>query len=145
MVGARGNPKRKMRRDQPHALPRRHFHDAADGVDQLIGPVGMLWYLKPGRILIGQRRHGNTALRVEYSRNTAVFHVVSHCRFCSTIHPLLRAPATILYYYPFPSSRAAKILWGRLITCGRLVIGLPLALAIPLASTPHQCRNRDIL
>src|ERR1700722_12995412 len=32
--------------------------------------------------------------------------------------------ATILYYYPFVSSRAPPFFWGRLVTCGRLVIGL---------------------
>src|SRR3984957_9507603 len=28
-----------------------------------------------------------------------------------------------MYYYPFLSSRASTILWGRLVTCGRL--GVP--------------------
>jgi hypothetical protein len=30
----------------------------------------------------------------------------------------------LLYYYPFVSSRAATILWGRMASCGRLLIGL---------------------
>ena len=33
----------------------------------------------------------------------------------------LHAP---LYYYPFLSSSAATILWGRMASCGRLLIGL---------------------
>jgi hypothetical protein len=47
----------------------------------------------------------------------------------------VRLGKSLSYYYPFVSSRAATILhhrkrvaeamWGRLITCGRLVIGLP--------------------
>jgi hypothetical protein len=36
----------------------------------------------------------------------------------------LHAP---LYYYPFVSSRAATILWGRMASCGRLLIGPPAA------------------
>ena len=34
-------------------------------------------------------------------------------------------------YYPFIPSRAAPILWGRLLTCGRLLIGPPAAGAMP--------------
>jgi hypothetical protein len=34
-----------------------------------------------------------------------------------------------MYYNSFQSSRAATILWGRLATCGRLAIGLPVARA----------------
>jgi hypothetical protein len=34
-----------------------------------------------------------------------------------------------LYYYIFVSSRVATLLWGRLATCGRLAIGLPVARA----------------
>jgi hypothetical protein len=50
---------------------------------------------------------------------------------------ILAALAAFLYYSAFVSSRAATIphhrkqvveaMWGRLLTCGRLVIGLPLA------------------
>ena len=47
---------------------------------------------------------------------------VQFAQLCTTAHPFLRA-AGILYYYPFPSSRGATILWGRLVTCGRL--GVP--------------------
>src|SRR5580658_9787280 len=36
-----------------------------------------------------------------------------------------------LYYYPFLSSRAATILWGRLVTCGGLSIRLPAASTMP--------------
>jgi hypothetical protein len=37
--------------------------------------------------------------------------------------------AEVMYYNSFQSSRAATILWGRLATCGRLAIGLPVARA----------------
>jgi len=33
-----------------------------------------------------------------------------------------------MYYYQFQSPRAATILWGRLPTCGGLLIRLPLAM-----------------
>src|ERR1700722_3650802 len=45
---------------------------------------------------------------------------------------------TIMYYYPYPFSRAATILWGRLATCGRLLIGLLASLTN--ANTVCACR-----
>jgi hypothetical protein len=36
-----------------------------------------------------------------------------------------------MYYHPYLSSRAATILWGRLVTCGGLSIRLPAATTIP--------------
>ncbi len=50
---------------------------------------------------------------------------------------------------PFPSSRAATILWGRLVTCGRLVIGLLASLTnassicgLPLCEQPNPGCSR---
>src|ERR1700722_17654473 len=41
----------------------------------------------------------------------------------SWIHSIRRAPRQFCGGYPFLSSGTAKILWGRLVTCGRLLIG----------------------
>jgi hypothetical protein len=47
----------------------------------------------------------------------------------ATILYHLKQTAEAMYYNPSQSSRAATILWGRLATCGRLAIGLPVARA----------------
>jgi hypothetical protein len=65
-------------------------------------------------------------------------------------HTLSRTVDQALYYYPFPSSRAATILWGRLFTCGGLPIRLPWGAANPGCQSCLQpafsqlLRQRDI-
>jgi hypothetical protein len=46
-----------------------------------------------------------------------------HKSYYSTLKP--SQPVTILYYYIFKSSQPATILWGRMASCGRVVLGLP--------------------
>ena len=53
-----------MRRDQPNALARRHFHDTIHSVDELIRTVRVLGNVKAAAILIGQCRNRNAAAGV---------------------------------------------------------------------------------
>jgi len=55
-----------MRWDEPHALIGRYFHEAANGVDQLVGSVCVFRYLEAGRVFIGERRNRNAVLRIVF-------------------------------------------------------------------------------
>src|ERR1700730_15915987 len=61
---------------------------------------------------------------------TEVFISTKFCRCCPHFAAPLgatfseRSLGKSVYYYPYPSSRAATMLRGRLVTCGRLLIGL---------------------
>lgn len=66
---SRRNPQGKMRRNQPDALARGHFHNSVDRINQLIRSVRVYRDPKPRRVFISQSRNGNTPLRIVFRQN----------------------------------------------------------------------------
>ena len=68
------DPKRELRRNQPQALARVHFHHAGGCIDQLVRAVGVVGNQAACRVLISQGGHGNAALGIKMPKNPCVTH-----------------------------------------------------------------------
>jgi SAM-dependent methyltransferase len=81
VVRAGINSERKMWGDQPHALPCRYLHHAADCVDELIGAMGVFGHAETARIVICERRNHDTSRRIETGDEA-----LSQCRYIMAYH-----------------------------------------------------------